>query len=71
MSFDPNEFNRDGEIRDDEITIITEPELLDDDSIPVAESVELETSYLHPSSLLFTIISQLRQNLIPAIIALF
>ena len=71
MSFDPNKFNRDDEIRDDEITIIAEPELLDDDSIPVAESVELETSYLHPSSLLFTIISQLRQNLIPAIIALF
>ena len=70
MSFDPGEFDS-NEIRDDEITIIDEPELLDDDLIPVAESVELETSFLHPSSLLFTIISQLRQNLIPAIIALF
>ena len=70
MSFDPGEFDS-NEIRDDEVTIIDEPELLDDDLIPVAESVELETSFLHPSSLLFTIISQLRQNLIPAIIALF
>ncbi len=32
---------------------------------------DLETTFLHPSSLIFTVISQLRQNLIPAIIALF
>jgi len=58
---------------------VAKPEVVDESSIasayqspvPVAESVELETSYLHPSSLVFTVISQLRQNLIPAIIALF
>ena len=71
MSFDSDANQPDGEIRDDEVTIIVEPELLDDDSIPVAGSVELETSFLHPTSLIFTVISQLRQNLIPAIIALF
>jgi len=32
---------------------------------------ELETSYLHPTSLLFTLISQIRQNLIPAAIAAY
>ena len=37
---------------------------------PVNVSLELETSFLHPSSLVFTVIAQLRQNLVPAIIAL-
>ena len=32
---------------------------------------ELETSYLHPSSLLFTLIAQIRQNIIPAVFAIF
>lgn len=76
MSFEPDtvESSDDShreQLRDEEVQFLAEPELLDIDSIPVAESVELESSYLHPSSLVFTVISQLRQNLIPAALALF
>lgn len=76
MSFEPDIFDNSDDLhseqlRDDEVLFVADPELLDIDLIPVAESVELETSYLHPSSLVFTVISQLRQNLIPAALALF
>ena len=72
MSFDPGEpHNSEDEFDGEEILHITDPELIDEHDVPIAESVELETSFLHPSSLVFTVIAQLRQNLIPAIIALF
>ena len=72
MSFDPGEpHNSEDEFDGEEILHLTDPELIDEHDVPIAESVELETSFLHPSSLVFTVIAQLRQNLIPAIIALF
>lgn len=72
MSFEPSDSESDrNPFAEEELHYVETPELLDDESIPLAESVELETSYLHPTSLVFTVISQLRQNLIPAGIALF
>ena len=73
MSFDPNEIeNESNDAFDDEAIYVVEPEVIEEtDDVPMAESVELETSFLHPSSLVFTVIAQIRQNLVPAIIALF
>jgi putative membrane protein len=73
MSFEPSDPEGKPEKRlDEEVLYIHDPYLIDEpEEIPMAESVELETSFLHPSSLVFTVIAQLRQNLIPAVIALF
>ncbi len=59
----------------DEATLFIEtPDLIEDENPgqPSGSSAsDLETSYLHPTSLLFTLISQVRQNLIPAAIAAY
>ena len=80
MSFDPEHSSEDEPADREELFVVSNPEVIDEEAIPfaeseeaipIAESVELVTSFLHPSSLVFTVIGQLRQNLIPAIIALF
>ncbi|QEG22430.1 PH domain-containing protein [Mariniblastus fucicola] len=71
MSFEPEPIDSGDDDEANEFLHVEAPEVIDEAEIPVAETVELETSFLHPSSLVFTVISQLRQNLIPAIIALF
>ena len=60
----------------EQVLHITNPEVIEEPATPIEfptgiDSIELETSFLHPSSLVFTIIAQLRQNLIPAIVAIF
>lgn len=74
-SFDPFEPEENEEPTSyEEILHIINPVVVDEDAsveVPMAELAELETSFLHPTSLVFTVIAQLRQNLIPAIVALF
>lgn len=67
MSFDEAENER--EPAQEVYEFLAEPELVNHPAD--TEVVELETSFLHPSSLVFTVISQVRQNLIPAVLALF
>ena len=73
MSFEPDDpDNNSDEILDEEVLHLHDPYLINEsENVPMAESAELETSFLHPSSLVFTVIAQLRQNLVPAVIALF
>ena len=71
---------------DGEHEFVAEPEVLDStseqhrwgelsseelSSDELCSEEDLETSFLHPTSLVFTVIGQLRQNLIPAVIAVF
>ena len=68
MSFDDHE--NEGQPADTEFDFLAEPEILEPE-IEQVQSEDLETSFLHPSSLVFTVISQLKQNIIPAVLALF
>lgn len=64
MSFEP----------EDDFEILANPELIDESPTVDAQSVgaaELQASYLHPSSMVFSLIAQLRQNVVPAVIGIF
>ena len=68
MSYDANE--NETQPPAGEFEFLQQPEMLDAAAEPNAHE-DLATSFLHPSSLVFTVIGQLKQNIIPAVLALF